>query len=69
MKNLSFISSGYTIVKTPAGSQYSFRGTTPEQLEEQAQELRNRIARYERQLAAVQSFIEGNTVSDPAALR
>lgn len=68
-RNLHFTSSGYTVIRTPAGSRYEFAGTSREDLEKHVADHRERIARETRFMEALQSYLDGNTEQSPEALR
>lgn len=64
---LHFKSGGYTTIKTRAG-QYSFFGIGKYEMLEHHKRLSTEAAHIARQLAALTVFLDGESVSDPAAL-
>ncbi len=65
---IKFVSGGYTHVKNSAGS-YMFGAVKTDDLTKIKDTLTKRKAIIERQLAAIESAIDGTAISDPLALR
>jgi len=66
MENSHFISSGFLSIKTKDGFHFSIPS---KEVPEIRRELENRKKRLERQLATLDLYLEGKTISDPDALR
>lgn len=65
---IHFTSDGYTHIKTPTGS-YAFKGTSLAALTAQRADLVHGDSRRQRQLAALDAFLQGKSVANPEALR
>lgn len=68
MKTMHFTSCDYTIIKTPSG-QYLFHGTSKTDMIAHRERLIRKSEHIHRQVAALQSFLDGESVSNPDALR
>lgn len=68
-RGIHFTSCGYLSIRTPDGSRRDYRGTTREEHERHAAEIRETIARQTRSLETLQAYLDGATEESPAALQ
>lgn len=68
MKTRHFTSGNYTTIRNNVGS-YSFLGVGKSSMLEHHTRLFEQAARIQREIAALTTFLDGDSISDPDALR